>query len=151
MDSVEQGIPEQWFFHDRDIGLFCSLAQPGTGVACDQDGGRVDVTVAQLRDQLEPAHARQLLVNDEAIAVSQIVRIEQFLSRRMAVDLETFDSERECQRVENGQVVLNHKDDKLRSCAFSRLFHCLLVLVLDMDEQKLRDPGEACLVPANTP
>src|SRR3974377_762776 len=108
LDSVEQDIPEQWFFHDRDIGLLRALAQPGTGVACDQDGWRVDVTVAQLRDQLEPAHARQLLVNDEAIAVSQIVRIEQFLSRRMAVDLETFDSDRECQRVETGKRGLNH-------------------------------------------
>ena len=73
MDPIEQGVAEQWLFYDRDIGLFRSLAQPGTGVARDQDCGRVDVTVAQLRDQLEPAHARELLVNDEAIAVGKIL------------------------------------------------------------------------------
>jgi hypothetical protein len=53
-NAVDQSVSQQGLLHDRNTGPGRALAQRRDWMACDQDGGHRDLTIAKLRNHVKP-------------------------------------------------------------------------------------------------
>src|SRR5215813_7512960 len=79
--AFEQGIAQQRLFDDRNAGSGGALLQKDGRMARDQDCGSRDMPLSQRGDEVQAAHSRKLLIDDEAGECRKVRLIEELGAR----------------------------------------------------------------------
>ena len=96
---------------DGDAGRGGALAHRRIGMSGDKDGRCCEITGAQGRNEIEPAHARHVLVDDVAVAGRERRFREELRAAGEYANREPLDDEGEFQRVANRFVVIDDNDE----------------------------------------
>ena len=109
--AVHEGKIKQRLLDDRDASRRGALAQRRVGMTGNKDGRRFEITGAQGRNEIEPAHPRHVLIDDVAVAGWERRFREELRAAGEYANREPLDDEGEFQRVANRFVVIDDNDE----------------------------------------